>query len=277
MLLQACERYLTHNKSQLNSIDNSGQTIEKLGERYVSPGFDNWINYEIKYLQRETQPSENSGRIRFISSDSEHLGANLSKSVLDDLTKLTDALLLRVVPETNQPISFDTKLKDYGSVLDQPLSLQIYTTLNQFRLLVPNLHSNNGHFGLHTHLAKLYPIFESWLKGLAVQELKATLANLNLSDEASIQAVEQQLANPITRDILTKNRQSQSEHILKILSVVTILIGVGIFPTLGLVFKRLYDSGGTSINFFKPLSKNLCEEAATITSSIENSPQQSQF
>ena len=122
---------------------------------------------------------------------------------------------------------------------------------------------------MRRHLNDSYPTFEHYLKGLAVKELKATLANPDLSDEASIQAVEQQLANPITRDILTKNRQSQSEHILKILSVVTILIGVGIFPTLGLVFKRLYDSGGTSINFFKPLSKNLYEDVATITSSVE--------
>ena len=71
-------------------------------------------------------------------------------------------------------------------------------------------------------------------------------------------------------EILTKNRQSQSEHILKVLSVVSILIGVGIFSTLGLVFKRLYDSGGTSINFFKPLSKNLVEDVESITATISN-------
>ena len=72
--------------------------------------------------------------------------------------------------------------------------------------------------------------------------------------------------------ILTKNRQSQSEHILKVLSVVSILIGVGIFPTLVLVFKRLYDSGGTSINFFKPLSKNLVEDVESITANINKGP-----
>ena len=155
-----------------------------------------------------------------------------------------------------------------------PLSIQIYNTLRNFKSLfdcVANLPEDVSKCRCYgSELNESYPIFEGYIKGLVVKELKATLDDTSLSDEEAIKAVESQLKNPTTMEILTKNRQSQSEHILKVLSVVSILIGVGIFSTLGLVFKRLYDSGGTSINFFKPLSKNLVEDVESITATISN-------
>ena len=235
--------------------------------------------YSIKYTVRDQAGNIKEGQIDelndMLANRSRDCGDRKLKVPLDRNKKGNIKRLNLILPLILDIISARDHI--------HPISIQIVTMLNKFRTLtdfvdtLPKYHSHKKLSDLRRHLNDSYPTFEHYLKGLAVKELKATLANPDLSDEASIQAVEQQLANPITRDILTKNRQSQSEHILKILSVVTILIGVGIFPTLGLVFKRLYDSGGTSINFFKPLSKNLCEEAATITSSIENSPQQSQF
>jgi hypothetical protein len=52
------------------------------------------------------------------------------------------------------------------------------------------------------------------------------------------------------------------------LSVISICIGLGVFTTLGLVCKRLYDSGGRSINFFKPLSQNLYETLNSTVSEL---------
>ncbi|MDP3267447.1 MAG: hypothetical protein Q8M40_00215 [Legionella sp.] len=102
-------------------------------------------------------------------------------------------------------------------------------------------------------------------------ELKAILENPDLDDKQAVQGVENRLKNDITIKLLTKNRQSPQEKDLKFLSVISILIGIGIFTTLSLIFKRLYDSGGTSINFFKPLSQNLYESMGNITSNLEES------
>lgn len=93
--------------------------------------------------------------------------------------------------------------------------------------------------------------------------------NKTLSDKQAVKAFASRLENPVTLEILAESRQSQTEHFLKVLSVVLIAVGIGIIPTLILSAKRLYDSGGSSINFFKPLSKNLCEDAVDITSNIQ--------
>ena len=188
---------------------------------------------------------------------SQKVGLNATKDVP------TNLLLPYMASEKGQP---------------HPLSIQIYNTLKNFKSLfdcidtLPDKGSKHRCDELGLLINESYPIFEGYIKGIAVKELKATLNDASLSDEDAIKAIELQLKNPTTMEILTKNRQSQSEHILKVLSVVSILIGVGIFSTLGLVFKRLYDSGGTSINFFKPLSKNLFEDAETITANISKGP-----
>ncbi len=156
-----------------------------------------------------------------------------------------------------------------------PLSIEIYNVLENIKSLfdfvntLPDERIHDHCDGLGLYLNNASVALESYLKGLVAKELKATLDDSSLSDEDALKAVETQLKNPTTAAILTKNRQSQSEYYLKMLSVVSILIGVGIFTTLGLVFKRLYDSGGSSINFFKPLSKNLVEDVESISAQIE--------
>ena len=122
-------------------------------------------------------------------------------------------------------------------------------------------------FVINARLGRAIPVFDSYLKKLAAQELKDILDDTSLEDNEAIEQVEFQLKNHSTLALLNKNNQSASEQNLKLLSVIAVLIGVGIFTTLALVAKRLYDSGGTSINFFKPLSTNLCEDLEHITQS----------
>lgn len=55
--------------------------------------------------------------------------------------------------------------------------------------------------------------------------------------------------------ILSENRQSKCEITLKIMAIIT-----GIFGII-LALKRLYDTGGKSINFFKPISDTLVRES----------------
>lgn len=197
----------------------------------------------------------------------------------------------RVMPPINtaeRPIKFD----DYDRCVHlpyieskkgtvYPLSVQISNTVNNLKSLVdfmgtlPKYSSGKSkeYFKwLSLTLNEAYPIFECEIKALVVSELVSILNDSSLSDKEAVNAFEAQLKNhPDTLKILTKSRQSQSEYLLKLLSVFSILIGVGIFTTLGLMCKRLYDSSGTSINFFKPLSQNLTEDIESITASIEPS------
>jgi hypothetical protein len=109
-----------------------------------------------------------------------------------------------------------------------------------------------------------HPEFNGFLKYIAVKELIDTLNTPNLTEQKQLKCFESQINRGCTQDILYKNRQSQTEYYLKILSIISIFIGVGIFTTLGLTIKRLYDTGGTSINFFKPLTVDLSEDANSI-------------
>lgn len=71
-----------------------------------------------------------------------------------------------------------------------------------------------------------------------------------------------------TAELVEKNQQSDTEYMLKVLSVVLMVVLIGVIPTICLASKRLYDTGGSSINFFKSLSKNLCENVENITTHI---------
>lgn len=200
-----------------------------------------------------------------------------------------------IMTEKNHEQNFSERLSNYQSTNNighdnrvdvnetDPLPTQIYNTLNQLISLIgfigtledyrewaesPFSVGNRTAVLTYPRLIEIKPIFEQYLKGIIVNELSAIL-NSNLSNEEALRQVELKLAGNYTLDLLAKNHQSRSEINLKILSVVSILIGVGIFTTLGLAFKRLYDTGGSSINFFKPLSKNLHEDIETITSNID--------
>jgi hypothetical protein len=156
-----------------------------------------------------------------------------------------------------------------------PISQQLQASLEHLKSLIdfiaglPRYQSSSDIQRVHDVFYDTYPVFEGYIKGIAVKELKEILDAPHLSDEESLQQVELQLKSKGTTAILMKNRQSQSEQILKVLSVVSILVGIGVFTTLGLAFKRYYDSGGHSFNFFKPLSSDLYEEAENVTAHVK--------
>ncbi len=126
-----------------------------------------------------------------------------------------------------------------------------------------------GEFRTHFN-QYFYPEFEGYLKYVAVHEIVSVLSDNTLSEVQQIRGVKAQLNNKDTHEILYKNNQSQTEFYLKLLSVISIFVGIGIVTTLGLVAKRLYDTSGRSANFFKPLTQDLSESASKIITDIEN-------
>ncbi len=176
--------------------------------------------------------------------------------------------------------SYIYKANDYTYPADAPLSLQIEKTLKEFMALtrfianIPVYQDDLSFSYLSICLEKAYPIFETYLKYIAVQELETILNDSSLNDEEALSRVKTQIGSGFTLELLERNRQSASEQRLKLLSVISICLGIGIFTTLGLVMKRLYDSGGSSINFFKPLSKNVCEDVEEILAHTCNAPNQ---
>lgn len=160
---------------------------------------------------------------------------------------------------------------DYTYSDDAPRSLKINQTLKHFRALfalietLPHYQSNLYLYSIRKRLERYAPVFDSYLKKLVAQELNEILENPALGDNQALELVAVHLNHPTTSALLHKNNQSDSEQKLKLLSVISILIGVGLLTTLALVAKRLYDTGGSSINFFKPLSTNLCEDIEQIT------------
>lgn len=200
------------------------------------------------------------------------------KLVLERLTVLL-GLMNHLMVKENEEVDFEKKLQDYKlknendylCAKSDSLSIKIYDTLKNLRELaffindaLPEYRSS----GISRVLNESFTTFECYIKGLAVRELKSILNDTTLSPEDSVKAMASQLKNKATLEILGINRQSQTEHILKVLSVALIAVGIGIIPTVILAAKRLYDTGGTSMNFFKPLSKNLCEDAENITDQV---------
>ncbi|MCL4415672.1 MAG: hypothetical protein M1365_03065, partial [Actinobacteria bacterium] len=206
----------------------------------------------------------------------------LAKLTLDRLTILI-GLFHHVMVKENEERDFEKNLEVYKSKNasdclyseSAPLSIKIYKTLKELQGIacfindtLPEYHSKYINY-LSNVIKRSFPTFEGYIKGVAVRELKSILDDTMLSDEEAVKAIALQLKNEDVRDILGKNRQSQTEHILKVISVVLIAVGIGIVPTAVLAAKRLYDSGGTSINFFKPLSQNLCEDAEYLTADVD--------
>lgn len=309
MLRQACTRYINHKEGQLNKLIGESlyqpecvSFEEILGEDAPEPGFNDWVlcNYYffLKNIFRMSSTMDYStyliGQLFIDTEDGtrqplkpmklygrfqENLEHNDPDLVLYNLEVLVKILHLfmsknhRDWAEIKKNKNFQES--DYAYSDDAPCSLKISQTLKHFHVLLtlietlPNYQSNLDLFVINARLGRAIPVFDSYLKKLAAQELKDILDDTSLEDNEAIEQVEFQLKNHSTLALLNKNNQSASEQNLKLLSVIAVLIGVGIFTTLALVAKRLYDSGGTSINFFKPLSTNLCEDLEHITQSTK--------
>jgi hypothetical protein len=311
-LLKAFEGYIQHNQWQLDGFkphspyrwpatDHFFDAV--LGTYKPEPGFKNWVCCQYYYLLEcilesfhDTGSPSNYfyrygysfeeikwWRGRGIADYEEEPDHTAPQTVLHNLKGLFNVLNFHMEKRIPQLAELKNERNyqenDLIAIKDSPLSIQIYKTFENLKLSVQFAKSINREnirtanlTSVYNALEKTTPAFEGYIKGVAVQELKAILGNQDLNDKEAFQRVEVQLKNGVTLELLKKNRQSHLERDLKFLSLITMFIGIGIFTTLGLVCKRLYDSGGTSINFFKPLSKNLHETIGHVTSGLESKP-----
>jgi hypothetical protein len=307
ILLKAFEGYIQHNQRQLDGfIPHSPYQPAftffemVLGKHKPKPGFKDWIccHYycllkcvltpfgagdPLGYFLRFAYPFEEIKWWRGwgISDYEEEPNHTAPKTVLHNLNALFNVLNFHMekrYPQLAQiKIERNYQENDLTAIKYAPLSVQIYKTFENLKLRMQFAESimeqNAWVFGLaYKTLEKATSAFEGYTKGIAVRELRAILVNQHLGDKEAVQAVEAQLKNGITFLLFKKNRQSELEKDLKLLSLITMFIGIGIFTTLGLIGKRLYDSGGKSINFFKPLSQNLHETIECITLGLEEIP-----
>lgn len=307
-LINACEGYIKHNQRELDGLKaishvNPAYTFfqEALDKYEPDLGFRDWICCQYfdllkcilfsfngchdpyNYYCHYSYPF-NEMKWWFQSDMYDEYYEEFDQSnpaiVLHNLRALFNLLNFHMEKSISQleqkKIALDYKENDLSNFSEACLSIQIYKTLENLKLRAPFAESimeksfQTGFLlDVYKTIEEASPVYEGYLKGVAVKELKATLENPALNDREAIKAVEEQLKNGITLELLSKNRQSQRERDLKFLSIISICIGIGVFTTLGLVCKRLYDSGGTSINFFKPLSQNLYETIESITEDLE--------
>ena len=300
-LLKACEGYIQHNQNELDALSVkslerafAGFFREALGKEAPQSGFNDWFNCQYYTILKTLIHHGDKDLAHYLSMQSAspyHFEPiNPSSLGLNQFSQLEPELVLHHLTTLGNVLNYEMgkrfpdleqlksaagyKENNLVAFNDAPLSVQMYKTLENLKL--------RAHFGVtlktnqSTHLIDLsktveeaYPVLEGYLKGIAVNELHDTLEYSGLNDREAIKEVREQLENGVTVALLSKNRQSQTEQDLKLLSVIAIFIGIGIFTTLGLVCKRLYDSGGTSINFFKPLSQNLYETFEEITAELD--------
>ncbi len=309
MLLKACDGYIQHNQRQIDGLKAKSPYswpaaytfFETVLDKYEpDPGFKDWICCQYYHLlthilssfdetnnpydyYRHTYPFAemkwwNEPQTRYQEKGVDHTAPETVLYNLNALFNVLNFYMERKFPQLAQKkIELNYQENDPTTFSDAPLSIQIYKMLENLKLRARFAESimEKSKLALDIsdfsrNLEDIAPVFEGYIKGIAVRELKATLDNQNLGDEEAVKSVEEQLKNGVTLELLKKNRQSQQEKDLKFLSIISIFIGIGVFTTLGLVCKRFYDSGGTSINFFKPLSQNLYETIESITTGFED-------
>lgn len=311
MLLNVCNGYIQHNQRQIDGLKAKSPYspagyifFETVLDKYEpDPGFKDWICCQYHYLldhlllsfnetvdpynyySQHTYPFAEmkwwkEPETRYQEKGVDHTAP---KTVLHNLNALFNVLNFHMeekFPQLAQKkIELNYQENDPTTFSDAPLSIQIYKMFENLKLRARFAESimEKRKLGIDIsdfsrNLEDIAPVFEGYIKGIAVRESKATLDNQDLGDEEAVKSVEEQLKNGVTLELLKKNRQSQQERDLKFWSIILIGIGIGVFTTLGLVCKRFYDSGGTSINFFKPLSQNLYETIESITTGFEDEP-----
>lgn len=317
MLLKACDGYIQHNQRQVDGLkakspyaSSAAYTFFEsvLGKVEPDTGFKDWSCCQYYYLLKHILSSFNKTydpynyycqykypfeemkwwkepQTRYQEKGVDHTAP---ETVLHNLKALFNVLNFHM--EINFPQLAQKKIElnyhenDLSAISGAALSIQIYKTLENLKLRARfaelimeknDLLLNISDFS--RTLEDVAPFFEGYIKGVAARELKDILDNPDLNDQDAVKSVEKQLKDGVTLQLLKKNRQSQQERDLKFLSIISIFIGIGVFTTLGLVCKRLYDSGGTSINFFKPLSLNLYETIEGIATDIDDEPKGSKL
>ena len=313
-LNQAFKRYIAHKKNQLSTLAAESPMIptsmfyeRALGTEEPSPGFTSWVSCKYAYLFDEIAelnrvedfrdtgtayyeenylPSRGKTNFYCELRFRGEVAPRLNSPRLLDRLNLLVGLVLFIMIDENKEQDFELRWNEYNNknggnyvCLDNdPVSVNIHKELMKLQSLIsfidtlPEYRFKNGY--LLKYLNDSLPTFESYRKYLAVQELKEILDDVSLNDEDAVKKVALQLKNPITVELLEKNQQSDTEYMLKVLSLVLVAVLIGVIPTICLASKRLYDTGGSSINFFKPLSKNLCEDVENITADISPSSSQ---
>ncbi len=305
MLINACQNYIEHNDEQMKEIspDFFGR-VKNLQSWLIGRVLKLSLTGKLNkmYNQGELNFPKEISQKHYIGALERYHNKGDTYLVLYNfqaLIGILNCILEEDVYKRESKLDLD-KLKkehgynpdDYSCMPDEPVSLQIEKTINKFTALLGFVNKLPGYRGsqfvgisgekyLIEHEAPLrdmilqmnkeHSTYSEFLKGLAVKELKAILDNPDLSDKQAVDAFETRLHQGRTLEILSKNLQTENEKNLKFYSLVGIIFGIGIFTTLGLVAKRFYDSGGTSINFFKSLGENLVEDMESITASVSKS------
>lgn len=208
-----------------------------------------------------------------------------SQILLDKLNVLNGLLLFIMVDQNKEP-DFEERWDKYRVDANEhhiclgsdPISVQLYKSLMKLKSLISFVSTLPEYSQQSSYVLREFntwlPTLENYRKGLVAEEFDSILSDDKLSAEEALNAVALQLKNPITSELLAINQQSETECFLKRLCVILVLVGIGVLPTLLLASKRLYDTGGTSINFFKSLSQNLVEDIEDVTSHLTPSKPQ---
>lgn len=205
--------------------------------------------------------------------------------VLDRINVLIGLLLFIMVDQNKEP-DFEEDWKTYAAgkaegyvcLKDDPISVQTYKSLMKLDSLIrfvdtlPQYNERSGY--VLNAFNSWHRVFENYRKQLVADEFETILSDDKLSAEEAVKAVALQLKNPITSELLAINQQSETECFLKKLCLILVVVGIGVIPTLLLASKRLIQTGGTSINFFKSLSQNLAEDIEDVASQLPPSKPQ---
>lgn len=306
-LKKACHRYSVIKSTEFSSLSGETSIKPSsfffqraLYSETAGSGFFPWIACKYAYLfdkiaeLNKVYPFGESDRYASIYPACEHKIKFLdefcpeihavqdmrwNEIVLDRINVLNGLLLFIMVDQNKEP-DFEERWKtyaadkaeDYVCLTDEPVSIQIYKSLMKLDSLIrfvgtlPQYNESSGY--VLKAFNSWHPVFENYRKCLVAEEFDAILSDDNLSAEEAVNTVALQLKNPITSELLAINQQSETERFLKKLCLILVAVGIGILPTLLLVSKRLYNTGGTSINFFKSLSQNLAEDIEDVASQL---------
>lgn len=276
-LITACNDYISHNKQQLDALVAKPCPLVK-SEGTPKPGLVNWLAFHfdqlgifISRIERQNGGGTNANIILNVVHDEK----------IDDpqnVLKRLEAALHALTPYAPTNSKWALQEKNYTYDESAPISTKLHLSFKHLSALIVQLAAKDNLDALsfrvlRDHLQQnLSNDFQGYVKSIAVRELLQVLNTPAITDKQRLENFKMQLNAGKTKEILYTNRQSQTEHYLKVLSVISIFIGIGIITTLGLSAKRLYDTGGRSANFFQPLTRDLADNMKTIIDNIDDSP-----
>ncbi|MCP0914618.1 MULTISPECIES: hypothetical protein [Legionella] len=270
--------YITHNKKEL---ENQNSPLGK--------GFDHWLDHfnqninSILYPNTapQLQPREHAKSSLDGEGERKYELATLLTSIMTSIQIECETRHFKF--NSASCFSFASKeLLDQVNILDR-----VFRQIDEIPVATKageeSKHFNNFKIKvarLKSELDAAKPVFYAYAKRLVMQELVERLTLFNHVDfdsnlresfaEHTLYNLKTEYLNKkIINETLRLNRQSFMEVFLKILSCVSIPLGIGILTTLILIIKRHIDSQGASWNFFKPLSENVLENIEQLLDDVE--------